>query len=448
MNIKDFILTEEPVIEKKEKQVKKKSAVLYTILASNEMDFVVEKKSPRTKAIMAIIPSKEQYYINNIVKNGNDENAEPMGFTAESIRWFLNGLEEPFDLPVDWCDKLEKGMEYARALKDFLSEHSGLIKLGLAEFGKPIDTDILYIYETSPKLALFLAKAKKTVPQMPPIVDRWSSFQPFACGSFDGCGIAYLGIMEQIFGLDSTRNFVNAFIDRDLNFSCDIRTFENLINNFYLANGMGELLTDNRRGLNYSYRKYDINTSLFSKNLARIDMKAFTDYCLTYQREGFTELRGFFQALMDDWRMQGQLSNCVREKYPRNLATHHNQLIMKYKFVSTEIDKEKFTKYYKAQKKMEWQNDEYIVKVPETVEDMVDEAIQQNNCLRSYICRVLEGQTTIFFLRKKKDPEKSLVTLEVNNGEVVQAKAHFNKTPSHKEMEAVREWAEAKKIIA
>lgn len=452
MDIKDFILTEATETETKPvTKPKRKPTIQYNILASNDMDFVVEKKGKRSKAIMAIIPSKEQYYINNIVKEDGKETAVSMPFSAENVKWFLSSLEDPMQLPVEWCNFLEKGKDFAMDFTRFIFQHGSLIKLGIAAYND-VSTDLIYVNEESPSLAKFLARVKKTTPKVSPIIHRYETYQPCACGAFDTAsrysGVAYLAIMEKIFGLDSTRNFVNAFVERDINFGSDVRGFVYLINTFYEANGIVDFLDENRRGQNYQYPKYDIKKEHLGKNNARIDINAFTEYALLYQREGFNSLKDFFNSLKDDWDMQNQLFGEIKDKYPKNLATHHNQLSVKLRYISAELDKKKFADYYERQKDMAWSNKEYIIKVPETATDMIDEAIQQDNCLRSYLHKVMDGQTNIFFLRKKAAPDKSLVTIEVRDGGIVQAKAHFNKTPAPKEMEAIRLWANAKKINA
>lgn len=46
--------------------------------------------------------------------------------------------------------------------------------------------------------------------------------------------------------------------------------------------------------------------------------------------------------------------------------------------------------------------------------DLLDEAIQQDNCVASYAERIAEGKTRIFTLRETAHPEKSLVTIELS----------------------------------
>ena len=74
--------------------------------------------------------------------------------------------------------------------------------------------------------------------------------------------------------------------------------------------------------------------------------------------------------------------------------------------------------------------DDYIVVVPQNVIDLVDEGIQQNNCVGYYYNDNIEnGDYCIFFLRKKDKPEKSYITCRysVNNKEVVEARYKNNR---------------------
>lgn len=57
----------------------------------------------------------------------------------------------------------------------------------------------------------------------------------------------------------------------------------------------------------------------------------------------------------------------------------------------------------------------------------------QNNCVASYIDRVIDGECHILFLRKKNKPNESLVTIEVVNNHIVQAKRKFNEPVTDKE---------------
>jgi hypothetical protein len=83
---------------------------------------------------------------------------------------------------------------------------------------------------------------------------------------------------------------------------------------------------------------------------------------------------------------------------------------------------------------------DYCFVYPKSVQDIKDEAVQQNNCVASYIQRVIDGRCHILFLRKKDNLDKSLVTIEVVNGKIVQALQRFNNPLTEEQKEVVDKW--------
>jgi hypothetical protein len=55
---------------------------------------------------------------------------------------------------------------------------------------------------------------------------------------------------------------------------------------------------------------------------------------------------------------------------------------------------------------------------------------------------VLDRKTTIMFLRKTSELEKSLVTLEVVDGKVTQAKGQSNRGPTDEEQKIIGQYAD------
>lgn len=72
--------------------------------------------------------------------------------------------------------------------------------------------------------------------------------------------------------------------------------------------------------------------------------------------------------------------------------------------------------------KLSFEKDNFIVIVPTTSDEFVQEANAQNNCVNSwYKERVANKETHIVFVRKKSNPSKSYITCEVsNNGYIKQ----------------------------
>lgn len=74
----------------------------------------------------------------------------------------------------------------------------------------------------------------------------------------------------------------------------------------------------------------------------------------------------------------------------------------------------------------------YIVVVPQTYEDLIDEGKQQNNCVGSfYNDDIICGRDYIYFIRRKDNPKKSVATARYNVsvGKTIELKEKNNKEP-------------------
>lgn len=66
------------------------------------------------------------------------------------------------------------------------------------------------------------------------------------------------------------------------------------------------------------------------------------------------------------------------------------------------------------------QNTRYLVYVPESPSDLIQESKRLHNCLSSYVDRVAQGNTSVFFIRDADNPDAALYAMEVTNGKRVQ----------------------------
>lgn len=94
----------------------------------------------------------------------------------------------------------------------------------------------------------------------------------------------------------------------------------------------------------------------------------------------------------------------------------------------------------------EYEDEQYIVMLPESSYEIFLEGLSQNSCLSNYIERVAVGKTKILFLRRRTDPTKSFVTMEVSNGKIVQALTKYNATPSIDVFKFLNKYAKEKSI--
>ena len=126
------------------------------------------------------------------------------------------------------------------------------------------------------------------------------------------------------------------------------------------------------------------------------------------------------------------------DKYPRNFLTTHVIAARNYNRLKQEFAEDEFKN--RIDTSLEGQYGEYVFIYPKSTEEIKNEAAQQNNCVASYIERVIDGSCHILFLRKAAEPEKSLVTIEVVNNKIVQARQKFNNPVNEEEQVAIDKW--------
>lgn len=89
---------------------------------------------------------------------------------------------------------------------------------------------------------------------------------------------------------------------------------------------------------------------------------------------------------------------------------------------------------------------DYFICKPECAMDLYRESLEMRNCVDRYITEVAHGNTHILFLRESRFPDRSFVTLEVENNILIQAKAFANTSPPEEAQVFIIEWAREKGI--
>lgn len=67
-----------------------------------------------------------------------------------------------------------------------------------------------------------------------------------------------------------------------------------------------------------------------------------------------------------------------------------------------------------------------ILVVPKTGDEIRAEGAALHHCVGTYVDRVAKGETSIFFIRKAKEPDKPYFTMEWKNGDIVQCRGSHN----------------------
>ena len=184
----------------------------------------------------------------------------------------------------------------------------------------------------------------------------------------------------------------------------------------------------------YLYESY-FNTLIDDYGYTAKALFKYIDALKTY--EALEDIQHIMRELYDYANMMKAISPKF-DKYPRNFLTTHKIACRNYNRLKKEFSEEIFRK--RITPKYECSFGDYQFIYPKSTQEIKDEAVQQNNCVASYIDSVIDGNCHIMFLRKKDLPDKSLVTIEIKDNVIVQAKRKFNDPVTEEDQKVIDAW--------
>ena len=186
-----------------------------------------------------------------------------------------------------------------------------------------------------------------------------------------------------------------------------------------------------------------------------LDLDAFLEYCLYLNHVESVSIEKLMADYPDYLRRELHLKGnrmARMEKYPQTWlsATHKQQQeyqnLQHLERMEENGNTEKFDNSIEANKHLEWEQDNYLIRMPTSAEDIRDEADQMHHCVATYIPQIEAGEKIVMFMRDKENPDKSLVTVEVIDGAITQAYAQRDTHPSIPCMVWLTKWAQEKDL--
>lgn len=172
----------------------------------------------------------------------------------------------------------------------------------------------------------------------------------------------------------------------------------------------------------------------------------FMDYvCEEAVNQGFKTLNSFMGELRD------YLDMCVSMDikptlYSSYLKQTHDITSRNYEVKLTEEQAEMFENAYKDFKSFVTEDKTYSIVRPKNADDVKHEGSALNHCVYSYLSKIIKRNCLIVFLRKTKDTDKPLVTIEIENEAIVQARGASNRSITEDEYKAICEYAKKNKL--
>lgn len=154
--------------------------------------------------------------------------------------------------------------------------------------------------------------------------------------------------------------------------------------------------------------------------------------------QGYTRVTDFMHTLGDYLHMCDDL-HVAPILYSSYLKQTHDIMSRNHKIQVSAEQAKKFTENYTEFQP--YKDNDYSVIAPETPADLQKEGDNLNHCVASYIKRVVDKECLILFLRKTIAPLESLVTMEIRNKAIVQAKGQHNRHITDAERNAIIKFA-------
>ncbi len=165
------------------------------------------------------------------------------------------------------------------------------------------------------------------------------------------------------------------------------------------------------------------------------------NYSMPYENFAFSKT---LSMLRDYANMNFEVGNLNYKKYPKFLKSRHDIIKVEFDMIEDKVDVEKFKENVEFIYDYLHPSFKFVVFAPRTVDDLKEEGKKLIHCVGSYVKRIIRKESSVYFLRTIEN--ESLVTLEIRNGCLVQARGFDNQKPTIKQLRFIEQFCNAKKL--
>ena len=385
-----------------------KCSVTYEVVLENNTDFIIKRRTLKTDRELVVLVSKGIYYIKDC-KNGNIEELKESSLTT-----FLRELKDGFIQlhQVHWLSNIYResvGLIMQVITDEQLTDmcrHNVLVNTFnpsmYSRYWEQNSKLFTRLYNMFPSMT-DLRKYQSSIPVIFWIEDQYGANEAMYFAE----KLVQSGIMELNYS-DSSYYYANdAFPTKDAG------SFMKVMASPYRINL--------RRFIDY------ILFDLYAQGYARVD-------------------KSFFNEYLDYLSMQQDFYGKVKEKYPAHFKTEHDIMALKVNQAKLIARCENFEQQNESIKDLAYSGSRYCIVIPTKPEDLAEEGINLSHCVGQYIDRVAEGECHILFLRRRGDPERSLVTLQLSGKQICQAQGANRRPITEQERKFLKQWGREKNI--
>ena len=177
--------------------------------------------------------------------------------------------------------------------------------------------------------------------------------------------------------------------------------------------------------------QFGLDYKKFMKNMLRIGKKNESAYtiirdtmsmynCLNHGTQ--PEIDWYFDSYSDIVRAHDVVMEIKRVQDEERRAMYSLKEAERRK-----KEEEKRKKLDEERKKYEYEDDNFIIRLPKDGNEIISEGSKQRICIGGYVTSHATGQTNLFFLRKKSEPDKPFYAIEMRSNSVNQIHGFGNR---------------------
>ena len=127
--------------------------------------------------------------------------------------------------------------------------------------------------------------------------------------------------------------------------------------------------------------------------------------------------------------------------FPRDLKEAHDRVNdLSDKELSAAYDRKIAKAFAELQSRYQFRAGGLMIVPPRSAKEIVKEGQKLHHCVGRYVKDVVKSKCVILFIRQTKAPRRPYCTVEVQNGEVVQARVENNHTPPPEVQKFIETW--------
>lgn len=119
----------------------------------------------------------------------------------------------------------------------------------------------------------------------------------------------------------------------------------------------------------------------------------------------------------------------LRLPKPEDVEEEADRLDIVYTYKTDKVHENNLIRNRSKETYYEYSSGDFMVILPKDGVEMCMEAIDQGNCLMNYISSHAAGNITIVFVRKRNEPRKPFVTIEISGHAITQVYGKYNVLP-------------------